>query len=89
MIRRHLVKTTRALLGGDVGSVGCPGVVVGTIRGGAQQSQANAESKRQAAETGRSAEKAEEEMLRNHQAGIDTFQRAFAACMDARNYSVK
>ena len=33
--------------------------------------------------------KAEEEMLRNHQAGIDTFQRAFAACMDARNYSVK
>jgi hypothetical protein len=24
-----------------------------------------------------------------HAEGLDTFQRAFAACMDARNYSVK
>jgi len=42
-----------------------------------------------AAQTAAAQKKAEEEMLRSHQAGVDTFQRAFAACMDARNYSVK
>jgi hypothetical protein len=29
--------------------------------------------------------KREGEMLREHQEGLDTFQRAFIACMDARN----
>jgi hypothetical protein len=33
--------------------------------------------------------KAVEQMLLQHQEGVDTFQRAFIACMDARNYSVK
>ena len=40
-------------------------------------------------QTAAAQEKAEEEMLRNHQAGIDRFQRAFAACMESRNYPVK
>ena len=54
------------------------------------QRQTNAQSKQQAAaQTAAAQKKAEEEMLREHQEGIDTFQRAFAACMDARNYSVK
>jgi hypothetical protein len=67
-----------------------PMFCAGTMRGGAQQRQANAQSKEQAAaQTAAAQKKAEEEMLRNHQAGVDTFQRAFAACMDARNYSVK
>ena len=77
-------------IAGDAGKGAGAGAVAGTMRGGAQQRQANAQSKQQAAaQTAAAQKKAEEEMLRNHQAGIDTFQRAFAACMDARNYSVK
>jgi hypothetical protein len=60
------------------------------MRGGMQQRQANAQSKQQAAAQGAAAlKKQTEELQREHQEGIDTFQRAFAACMDSRNYSVK
>ena len=77
-------------IAGDAGKGAGAGAVAGTMRGGAQQRQANAQSKEQAAaQTAAAQKKTEEEMLRNHQAGVDTFQRAFAACMDARNYSVK
>jgi hypothetical protein len=74
-------------IAGDAGKGAGAGAVAGTMRGGAQQRQANAQSKEQAAaQTAAAQKKAEEEMLRSHQAGVDTFQRAFAACMDARNY---
>jgi hypothetical protein len=77
-------------IAGDAGKGAGAGAVAGTMKGGAQQRQANAQSKQQAAaQTAATQKKAEEEMLRNHQAGVDTFQRAFAACMDARSYSVK
>ena len=77
-------------IAGDAGKGAAAGAVAGTMRGGMAQRSANAQSKQQAAtQTAAAQKKAEEEMLRNHQAGIDTFQRAFAACMDARNYSVK
>jgi hypothetical protein len=78
------------IAGGNAGKGAAAGAVAGTMRGGAAQRSANAESKQQAAaQTAAAQKKAEEEMLRNHEAGVDTFQRAFAACMDARNYSVK
>ena len=74
----------------DAGKGAGAGAVAGTMRGGSQQRSANAQSKQQAAGQAAAAQKkAEEEMLRQHQEGLDTFQRAFAACMDARNYSVK
>jgi hypothetical protein len=77
-------------IAGDAGKGAGAGAVVGTMKGGSQQRQANAQSKQQAAaQTAAAQKKAEEEMLRQHQEGIDTFQRAFAACMDARGYSVK
>ena len=77
-------------IAGDAGKGAAAGAVAGTMRGGMAQRSANAQSKEKAAaQTAAAQKKAEEEMLRNHQAGIDTFQRAFAACMDARNYSVK
>jgi hypothetical protein len=77
-------------IAGSPGKGAGAGAVAGTMRGGAAQRSANAQSKQQAAAQAAAAQKkAEEEMLRNHQAGVDTFQRAFAACMDARNYSVK
>lgn len=77
-------------IAGDAGKGAAAGAVAGTMRGGMAQRSANAQSKQQAAaQTAAAQKKAEEEMLHNHQAGVDTFQRAFAACMDARNYSVK
>jgi hypothetical protein len=77
-------------IAGDAGKGAGAGAVVGTMKGGSQQRQANAQSQQQAAaQTAAAQKKAEEEMLRQHKEGIDTFQRAFAACMDARGYSVK
>lgn len=77
-------------IAGDAGKGAGAGAVAGTMKGGMTQRQANAQSKQQAAaQTAAAQKKAEEEMLREHQEGMDTFQRAFAACMDARNYSVK
>jgi len=44
------------------------------MKGGMQQRQANAQSKQQAAaQTAAAQKKAEDEMLRQHQEGIDTF----------------
>ena len=77
-------------IAGDAGKGAAAGAVVGTMRGGATQRSANAQSKQQAAsQTAAAQKKVDEELLRQHQEGIDTFQRAFAACMDARGYSVK
>jgi hypothetical protein len=77
-------------IAGDAGKGAGAGAVVGTMKGGSQQRQANTQTKQQAAaQTASAQKKAEEEMLRQHQEGIDTFQRAFTACMDARGYSVK
>jgi hypothetical protein len=77
-------------IAGDAGKGAAAGAVVGTMRGGAQQRSANAQSKQQAAaQTAAQQKKAEEQLMLQHQEGIDTFQRAFAACMDARGYSVK
>jgi hypothetical protein len=64
--------------------------VAGTMRGGMQQRQANAQSKQQAAaQAAADLKKQTAQLQQAHQEGIDTFQRAFAACMDSRNYSVK
>jgi len=50
---------------------------------------AQAQSKHQAAAQAAAQLKKTEELQRAHQEGIDTFQRAFAACMDSHNYSVE
>jgi hypothetical protein len=77
-------------IAGDAGKGAAAGAVVGTMKGGAAQRSANAQSKQQAAaQTAAAQKKADEQLLAQHQEGMDTFQRAFAACMDARNYSVK
>ena len=77
-------------IAGSAGKGAAAGAVAGTMRGGMAQRSANAQAKQQAAaQTEAAQKKVEQEMLRQHQEGMDTFQRAFAACMDARNYSVK
>jgi len=77
-------------IAGDAGVGAGAGAVAGTMRGGMAQRRANAQSKQQAAaQTAAAQKKAEEQLLLQHEEGMDTFQRAFAACMDARGYSVK
>lgn len=77
-------------IAGDTGKGAAAGAVAGTMKGGAQQRQASAATKQQAAGKVAAEQKAEEERDKlAHAEGLDTFQRAFAACMDARNYSVK
>jgi hypothetical protein len=63
-------------IAGDAGKGAAAGAVVGTMKGGATQRSANAQSKQQAAsQTAAAQKKADEELLRQHQEGIDTFQR--------------
>jgi hypothetical protein len=77
-------------IAGDAGKGAGAGAVAGTMRGGMQQRQANAAAKKQAAaQTAAKQQKEEEELKAAHAQGLDTFQRAFEACMDARAYSVK
>jgi len=58
--------------------------------GGAKQRKANKASKQQAAQQTAQAQQQEEAQGNaQHQAQIDTFKRAYTACMEARNYSVK
>lgn len=77
-------------IAGDAGKGAGAGAVAGTMRGGMSQRQANAAKQKQAAAQVAEQQKKEEEQAKlAHAEGLDTFQRAFAACMDARNYSVK
>jgi uncharacterized protein HemX len=77
-------------IAGDAGKGAGAGAVAGTMRGGSQQRQASAAAQKQAAAKVAAEQQKDEERNRlAHAEGLDTFQRAFAACMDARNYSVK
>jgi hypothetical protein len=77
-------------IAGDAGKGAGAGAVAGTMRGGMKQREASAAAKKEAAAKVAAEQKAEEERGKlAHAEGLDTFQRAFAACMDARNYSVK
>jgi hypothetical protein len=77
-------------IAGDAGKGAGAGAVAGTMRGGMQQRQANAAAQKQAAaQAAAKQQKEEEELKAAHAQGLDTFQRAFEACMDARGYSVK
>jgi hypothetical protein len=77
-------------IGGSAGKGAGAGAVAGTMRGGAAQRSANAQSQQKAAAQAKAnLQKEHEQELLAHKEGLDTFQRAFAACMDARGYSVK
>lgn len=77
-------------IAGDAGTGAAVGAVAGTMRGGMQQRKASAEAQKQAAaKTGAEQQKEDEKLKQEHAAGLETFKRAFGACMDARGYSVK
>jgi hypothetical protein len=82
-----------AAIGGIAGNAGAgagAGAVAGVMRGGANQRAANAQSQQKAAaEAKAKLLKEHDQQVLAHKEGLDTFQRAFIACMDARNYSVK
>jgi hypothetical protein len=77
-------------IAGDAGKGAGAGAVAGTMRGGMKQREASAAAQKEAAAKVAAQQKADEDRAKlAHAEGLDTFQRAFAACMDARNYSVK
>jgi hypothetical protein len=60
------------------------------VRGGRQQRQANAAAKDQAsAQAGAQVQQQYQSQKAAYNQQMDTFKRAFSACMDARGYSVK
>ena len=64
-------------IAGDAGKGAGAGAVAGTMRGGAQQRQANAASQKQAAaQTAAKQQKEDEQLKAAHAQGLDTFQRA-------------
>jgi len=82
-----------AVIGGIAGNAGAGaaiGAVAGTVHGGRKQSEANEASKQQAAQ---SASAQLQQQYQQAQTAYgrqqDTFKRGFAACLDARGYSVK
>jgi hypothetical protein len=79
-----------AIADDEAGKGASAGAVAGTMRGGAQQRKANASAKQQAAQQTAQAQQQEEAQAKaQHQEKIDTFKRAYTACMEARDYSVK
>ncbi len=77
-------------IAGDAGTGAAAGAVVGTMKGGMDQRKASAQAQKQAAASTASAQQKEDEQLKQAQASkLDTFKRAFSACMDAKGYSIK
>jgi len=59
------------------------------MKGGAQQRRASSTAKKQGTSNVAAQQKANEDRARQaHAEGLDTLQRGFEACIDARNYSL-
>jgi hypothetical protein len=79
-----------AIADDEAGKGAAAGATAGTMVGGAKQRRANKASKQQAAQaTAQQQQQQEGQAKATYQQGIDTFKRAFSACMDARGYSIK
>jgi len=76
-------------IAGDAGKGAAIGATAGAVRGRRQQKKAEKEAQKQAAEQTASAQQQSAAQAdAQHQPKLDTFKRAFSACMDARGYSV-
>jgi len=77
-------------IAGDAGTGAAVGATAGAVRGRRQQKKAQKEASQQAAQqTAQAQQQAQAQASAQHEQSLDTFKRAFAACMDARGYSVK
>jgi hypothetical protein len=66
-------------IAGDAGTGAAAGATAGAIHGRRQQKKANKAAEQQAQQQGQ----------QQQQQRLDTFRRAFSACMDSKSYSVK
>ena len=66
-------------IAGDAGEGAAIGATVGAVRGRRQQKKANKQAEQQAQQQGQA----------QQQQTVDTFRRAFSACIDSKGYSVK
>jgi len=82
-----------AVIGGIAGNAGAGaavGATVGTVHGGRKQRKANEAAKEQAStQAGSQVQQQYQSQKAAYNQQMDTFKRAFSACMDARGYSVK
>src|SRR6266576_3254233 len=77
-------------IAGDAGTGAAIGATAGAVRGRRQQKKAQKEAGQQAVQqTAQAQQQSQAEGNAQHQGALDTFKRAFSACMDARAYSVK
>ncbi len=77
-------------IAGDAGTGAAIGATAGAVRGRRQQKKAQKQSEQQAAQqTAQAQQQGQAQANAEHQGKLDTFKRAFSACMDARAYSVK
>jgi hypothetical protein len=77
-------------IAGDAGKGAAIGATVGAMSGRRHQRQAEAQAKQQGAQQEAQAQQqAQSQANAQHQGQLDTFKRAFSACMDARGYSVQ
>jgi hypothetical protein len=66
-------------IAGDAGTGSAVGATAGAVRGRRQQKKANKQAEQQAQQQGQA----------QQQQTLDTFRRAFSACIDSKGYSVK
>jgi hypothetical protein len=79
-----------AIADDEAGKGAGAGAVAGSMRGASKQRKANAASSQQAAQqTAQAQQQDEGQANAQHQEKLNTFKRAYTACMEARNYSVK
>ena len=77
-------------IAGDAGTGAAIGATAGAMAGRRQKKKAQKAAEQQAAQqTAQAQQQAQDGANAQHQAGRDTFKRAFSACMDARGYSVQ
>jgi hypothetical protein len=77
-------------IAGDAGTGAAVGATVGTVRGGRQQRKANEATKQQAAaDAGGQLQQQYQSEKAAYNKQMDTFKRAFSACIDAKGYSVR
>ena len=77
-------------IAGDAGTGAAIGATAGAVRGRRQQKKAQKEAGQQAAQqTAQAQQQSQAQTQAAYQGALDTFKRAFSACMDARAYSVK
>jgi Glycine-zipper domain len=77
-------------IAGDAGTGAAIGATAGAVRGRRQQKKAQKTAEQQAAQqTAQAQQQAQGNANAQYQGALDTFKRAFSACMDARGYSVK